>query len=246
MQSTTEVLPRNSEDSGLALNLYSQIRINSFFNSSYTTWRALAPVAQRKALSDPSGSACFISVILEDRNMDYIEKVYEQGVSNAQFHLDNGEVLSRESNASLSIIMTAGLGALGYVAHLIESNASLALTLALVATSFHLFIIAGLMVRKCLSAEDVMPVHNEAQNLIHPECTWNEVLKVEVKNLQARTEFNRLRNRDVGKWLNGLRMAAFLSPVTFALVWGVALALGADEVSMSAFQAAVVVWLALA
>lgn len=154
------------------------------------------------------------------------EERYQAGIRNIEFHLDNSETLSRDANTSLSILLTAGLGSLGYTAHLIETSAPTEAWAATGAVTIHLLIICGMMVRHCLSADDIMPPTNEPRNLKCEGYEWGEILPAEVDNLQVRIDFNQARNKRTGAWLNRLRYAAFAIPVTFALVWGAVSALG--------------------
>lgn len=153
--------------------------------------------------------------------MSTVLQAYEQGLKNAEFHIANADSLQKEANSSLTVILAAGLGALGYSARLIEQNAPLELIGAVGAVSVHLLMVAGLLVRRCLSAGDIMPPANEPSNLAHQNFTWEEVITVEIPNLDVRISFNQARNKIVGRWLNGLRYAAFSSPLTFLLVWAV-------------------------
>ena len=147
------------------------------------------------------------------------EQQYQAGLKNIEFHLNNSESLSKDANASLRILLAAGLGALGYTAHLIETSAPGEVWGATGAVAVHLLVICGLMVRHCLSADDIMPPTNEPRNLECKGYSWEEILPVETGNLQVRIDFNHARNKRTGAWLNYLRYAAFFAPVTFALVW---------------------------
>ena len=153
-----------------------------------------------------------------------------------EFHLGNSESLSRDANTSLSILLTAGLGALGYTAHLIETSAPTEVWAATGAVAVHLLIICGLMVRHCLSADDIMPPTNEPRNLKCEGYEWDEILPVEIDNLQVRIDFNQARNKRTGTWLNWLRYVAFATPITFVLVWAVVLALDSASDTESSSQ----------
>jgi len=133
------------------------------------------------------------------------EERYQTGLKNMEFHLENSESLSRDANASLSILLSAGLGALGYTAHLLEASAPTQVWAATGAAAVHLLIICGMMVRHCLSADDIMPPTNEPRNLKCEGYEWEEILPVEIDNLQVRIDFNQARNRRTGICLNKLR-----------------------------------------
>ena len=154
-----------------------------------------------------------------------IKEVYGEGKETARFHLENSTILTREANSTLLITMAAGLGALGYTARLIEEGASSQLVVAVGLVAIHLLLVAVFLVRKCLSAADIMPVTNEPRNLYQKDFEWEQVLEAELGNLDARIQFNQLRNKVVGTWLNGLRYAAFAAPLTFLVAWLVGSAL---------------------
>jgi hypothetical protein len=147
------------------------------------------------------------------------EKQYQAGLKNIEFHLSNSESLSRDANASLTILLAAGLGALGYTANLIEKSAPCEVWAATGAVAIHLLITCGLLVRHCLSADDIMPPTNEPRNLDCTGYAWDDILAVENCNLQVRIDFNHARNKRTGVWLNRLRYTAFAAPITFGLVW---------------------------
>jgi hypothetical protein len=153
------------------------------------------------------------------------EERYQAGLKNMEFHLSNSDALCREANASLGILLTAGIGALGYTAHLVETSGPCEVWAATAAVAVHLFVTCVLLVYHCLSVDDVMPPTNEPQNLKCEGYTWEEVLPVELDNLQVRIDFNQARNERTGAWLNNLRFAAFAVPVTFVVVWAVVSAL---------------------
>ena len=144
-------------------------------------------------------------------------EIYKEGKENLGFHLKNGEILTKEANTALSIVMAAGLGSLGLAAHSIEKSAPLFLTVALLLLSFHLLGVSALIVRWCLNVSDVMPAANEPKNLNVEGCTWEEIVDRALDGLQWRIEFNRDRTENVGKWLTRLRFAAFAAPITFLL-----------------------------
>jgi hypothetical protein len=165
------------------------------------------------------------------------EQRYQTGLKNMEFHLGNSETLSRDANTSLSILLAAGLGALGYTANLIDKSAPTEVWAATGAVAVHLLIICGMMVRHCLSADDIMPPTNEPRNLKCEGYEWEEILPVEIDNLQVRIDFNQARNKRTGTWLNRLRYAAFAVPTTFALVWGVVSVWDSASDAQSEFRA---------
>lgn len=160
-------------------------------------------------------------------------KAYEHGLKNAEFHLACGDSLTAAGNFSLSLFSGAALGALGYAAHLLESHAGTPLILGTLAVALHLLVVSTLLVLKCLKADDAHPAHAEPKALLPqpggPEFPWEEQIRYEIEHLTFRIAANRYRNEQVAKWLNRLRIAGVLAPVTFTLVFGALAGAQADE-----------------
>ncbi len=160
-------------------------------------------------------------------------KAYEHGLKNAEFHLACGDSLTAASNFSLSLFSGAALGALGYTAHLVESHAETPLIVATLAVALHLLVVSTLLVLKCLWADDAHPAHAEPKALLPqpggPVFTWEEQIRYEIEHLTYRIQANRYRNEQVAKWLNRLRIAGVLAPVTFILVFGASALAQGDE-----------------
>lgn len=162
--------------------------------------------------------------ITDAERTELVKEAYQQGLETVRFHLDCADALAREANSALTLIMGAGIGALGYSAHLLEEGdvGTTLLAVAAGAVAVHMFILAAILTRQCLSARDVMPATNEPNNLIVDGYSWAEIREEDAKNLNVRIQFNRTRNLGVGKWLNKIRYCAFAAPVTFSVAWWVA------------------------
>jgi len=146
-----------------------------------------------------------------------ITEIYKEGKENLEFHLKNWDILTKEANTSLAIIMFAGFSAIGFTAQYIEKEAPFFLIFALLLVSLHLLTVSVLIVHHCLRASNVMPAANEPKNLHHPDFEWEEILEADLENLQKSIESNAESCANKGKWLNRLRYAAFAVVFTFFL-----------------------------
>lgn len=155
------------------------------------------------------------------------EKIYEAGLENIRFRVESHQILKRESNSTLSLMLGGSLAALGYFAHLMETDGSYMMSGAILFTSGWLLYLCGLTIRKCLGTDEVHVPTNTPKNLSAGKAqTWDDKLKPELENLQNRIQDYVELNRNLGNELNEIRKKVLFSPLAF--LFGAAAGLAID------------------
>ncbi len=147
--------------------------------------------------------------------LDYVEAAAKD---NAAFHLGNADVLARESNTLLNILLAGAGGSLAYLITLLDKGSALWMKAGVASIALYLFLVAALLLLKCLYIRPFFPATNEPKNLMAPEYPLESIRRVELQNRQACIDANRDRNDTVGMWLNRCRALATATPIVFAVV----------------------------
>lgn len=153
--------------------------------------------------------------------LDYIEG---EAKSNAAFHITNADNLTKESNTLLNLLLAGAGGALALAGGLLQKAAPVPIwqIAAVGAAATYLFGLAWLVVNRCLRVQDIWPPANEPANYPLTGFSVDEVRQGDLINRQKCSDLNRIRNEDVGVWLNRSRTLAAATPVVTALAGVVA------------------------
>jgi hypothetical protein len=153
--------------------------------------------------------------------LDYIEN---EARANAAFHITNADNLSKESNTLLNILLTGAGGSLAFVAALLQKTSPVPpwQPWAVGAAATYFFILAALVVWKCLWVHDIWPPANEPGNFPLTGYTLDDIRKFDLENKQRCCDNNRTRNERVGSWLNRCRALAVATPIITAFAAWVA------------------------
>lgn len=151
--------------------------------------------------------------------LDWVET---RASSNADFHIQCSETLLRESNTLLNIMLGGAGGGIALAFALHEKGVSAWQIAAIAAASIYFFVIVAVLTWKCLRVRPIYPPANEPQNLLHEDFDLDAIRRVELRNRQACIDANRLRNDEVGLWLNRCRLLAAATPMVITLVGGTA------------------------
>lgn len=149
--------------------------------------------------------------------LDFIEG---EARSNAAFHITNADNLSKESNTLLNLLLAGAGGSLAFVAALLQKATPVPSwqTWAVGAAAAYLFAISALLVWKCLWIRPIWPSANEPKNFPLSGYTVEELRQFDLENKQQCCDNNRIRNEQVGAWLNGCRALAASTPIVTVLV----------------------------
>lgn len=158
--------------------------------------------------------------------LDYIEG---EARINAAFHLTNADNLTKEGNTLLNLLLAGAGGALALVAALLQKTTPVPSwqPWAVGAASAYLFILAALVVWKCLWVQEIWPPANEPKNFPLTGYTVEQIREFDLQNKQQCCDNNRVRNERVGTWLNRCRALAAATPVVTACAAWAAVAVGA-------------------
>ena len=147
--------------------------------------------------------------------LDFFEA---EAKENAGFHIACAETLMREANMFLNLLLAGAGGGLALTITLAEKLAPAWQTVATGATSGYLFLLAGLLLMKCLRVRPIYPPANEPKNLMQEGFSIEQIRKAEMKARQVCIDANRDRNDEVGFWLNTCRGMAAATPIIFLAV----------------------------
>lgn len=156
---------------------------------------------------------------MDQHVLDFAER---EGKENLKFQIECGDDLQKQSNTTLSFLITGGGAALAFSFKEFQANPDTnPLFWVLGAVSCYFFLLACILVRKCLWVGLVMPPTNEPKNLMVEGFGVDQIREAELSNIQHRIEFNANRNESVGNSLNRVRVAIFASPIFCILVYGI-------------------------
>jgi hypothetical protein len=147
--------------------------------------------------------------------LDFFEA---EAKENAAFHIACAETLMREANTFLNLLLAGAGGALALMVTLAEKLAPTWQIFGTAATSAYLFLLAGLLLLKCLRVRPIYPPANEPKNLMQDGFSLEQIRRAEMKARQTCIDINRIRNDAVGLWLNRCRGMTAATPLIFLAV----------------------------
>lgn len=159
--------------------------------------------------------------------LDYIEA---EARANAAFHIANADNLTKESNTLLNLLLAGAGGSLAFVAALLQKTTPVPSwqPWAVGAASAYLFVLAALVVWKCLWVQDIWPPANEPGSFPLTGYTVEQIRQFDLQNKQQCCDRNRARNERIGAWLNRCRALAAATPLfTAAAAWAAVVAAAA-------------------
>lgn len=142
--------------------------------------------------------------------LDYAEK---SGIENLKERTQNGDLIRREANTLLALLLSGGGAALYFAAK--QGPLS---TVAL-AVSIWLFFVALVLTLKCLMFANYPAVWNEPRNLNHQSYELDAIRAFELENLQQRIEQATALNYTKSDWLNICIIAGCATPVIAFIAW---------------------------
>lgn len=150
---------------------------------------------------------------------DLLDFIETESRANAAFHITNADNLTKESNTLLNLVLAGGGGALALAAGLLQKITPVPRwqIAAVSAAAGYLFLLAGLIIWRCLWVQDIWPPSNEPKNFPLTGYSVDELPGFDLENQQGRIGKNRTRNEVVGTWLNKCRALAAPTPIVTAL-----------------------------
>jgi hypothetical protein len=151
---------------------------------------------------------------MDDQTLTYIEKAARD---NLDGHRNVADMIQRESNVLLALVLSGAAGALAYSAQ--SSAMANAMSIPSIVTSVYLFLIAVVVAAKCLSLREYPALTNEPRNLLVPNLTFEQIRTFELDNVQKRIDDSVKINGQRADWLNCCRYAAAATPVVAIATW---------------------------
>jgi hypothetical protein len=148
--------------------------------------------------------------------MERIDWLENLAISNLRSKHENADLIMREANTTLTIILSAIGVSIAYFANQWGSNKGIAIAALLV--SFYLIACALFLIRKCLHFEDFPALFNEYKNLNQPSIEFEKLRHLELANIQKRCEDADEIILDRSIWLNRIRVSIALSPIFTVVV----------------------------
>jgi hypothetical protein len=143
--------------------------------------------------------------------MELIDWLENTAIANLRSKHENADLIMREANTTLTIILS-GIGVTtAYFANQWNINKDIAIISLFV--SFYLIVCALCLVRKCLYLKDFPALYNEYKNLNQPSIEFEKLRHQELANIQKRCEDADEIILDRSIWLNRIRISVALSPV---------------------------------
>ncbi len=155
--------------------------------------------------------------------MELIDWLENAAISNLRSKHENAELIMREANTTLTVILSAIGVTIAYFANQWNEDKGIAYVSLIV--SIYLIICALVLVNKCLSLEDFPALFNEYKNLNQPSIAFDRLRHLELANIQARCEEADKIILTRSTWLNKIRVYIAISPIFGAIVFGIQQAL---------------------
>jgi hypothetical protein len=116
----------------------------------------------------------------------------------------------------LNLLLAGAGGSVAYFVNLVGKGAPLWQQAGIGAASAYLFVVAAIVLWRCLRIGPLWPPSNEPANFPMQGFSIDSIRAVELRNKQACIAANMQRNDFVGAWLNRCRKLAVATPIVFA------------------------------
>ena len=151
---------------------------------------------------------------MDDETLTYIEKAARE---NLDGHRSVAEMIQRESNVLLALVISGAAGALAYSAQ--PSALANGMVIPSLTTSLYLFATAVVIAAKCLALQEYPSTSNEPRNLRTGNLPLEQIRLFELENIQKRIDDSVAINGRRADWLNRCRYAAAATPVVAIATW---------------------------
>ncbi len=156
----------------------------------------------------------------EDNRKNLLLWAEKAAIENIKAHHASTDIIAKEAATTLTVFLAAMGGGFAFAMKALDSNGWTWLAVGASVFAGWFLVLSALLVTKCLKVRALPPMFNEPDNLYMPQHAYLDVLESELKGFQRRIEAIGKENGRVVRWLNGLRLAAVLSPAPTALAAG--------------------------
>lgn len=151
-----------------------------------------------------------------DDNEKMLEWSEQMAMENLRGHLASVDAIKKETVITLSVLFAALAGCLAYLGQHVDGKQLQPVAWGALGAAVWLFGVCAALVVRCLRIADVPAITNSGRTLYQPEYTLAQIRKVELGNIDERSEQARQRAVSDSDWLNRLRVVALLAPLAFA------------------------------
>lgn len=149
---------------------------------------------------------------------ELINWIEAQARSTVDFGIACSDALERQANTLINTLIVGAGGSFAYFVSLSEKKAVLWQQWGMFAVAIWLFLVAAIVLIKCMWSGHMYPPTNDPENMLAvKKYSLIEVKGFQLDHVQFAIKFNRARNNSVGLWLNGARALTILTPGAFAI-----------------------------
>lgn len=146
--------------------------------------------------------------------LEWIEK---QAQDSLKARYATAELISKEAQTTLTVLLAGVGGSAAYASKLLDPGAASPIAISFAAVCFYLVGLCVYLVTKCMMFESYPALYQDPKNLLQPQYTLDELREAEVTNIGDRIDEASEINLRRAKRLNGVRLAAAVSPLVFVL-----------------------------
>jgi len=150
-------------------------------------------------------------------NEKMLEWAESMALENLRSHLNALAAIKQETVITLSVLFAAMAGCIAYLGQHTNGKHLDPVAWGAVFAAIWLFAVCAALIIQCLRVADAPTPTNNGSVLYQPQFTLEQVRKVELANIDARSTQAQQRAARDSKWLNWLRMAALLTPLAFGI-----------------------------
>ena len=146
---------------------------------------------------------------------DVLEWAEKQGLEGLKTRFATAEIIAKEAQATLTVLLAGIGGSATYAAKLFEPTSGSASTWGFAVTCVYLIVCSIFLIARCMRFESYPALFQTPTNLMQRAYSLDELREVELENLSDRIREAAAINQRRGQTLNKVRLAAALSPVVF-------------------------------
>lgn len=148
---------------------------------------------------------------------ELIEWVEKQGLDSIRARYATAEVIAREAQTTLTVLLAGVGGSAAYATKLLEPGPPEPLTIAAAAVCGYLAALSAILVFACMRFESFPAQFQEPTNLL-VDAPFLKIRESELRNLDARIKQATAINARKARNLNNIRLMAIFSVVVFLAV----------------------------
>ena len=148
---------------------------------------------------------------------DLLDWVEQKSSENLAFRSAMNEALNKDANNFLTILITAMGATSAFAVNHYSSQRTDELFVGAVATSFWLFLLAAILVIKCIMTRLHLPPGNEPASLYQKNHSLEAIREAELKNTQFVINKITEECEAYSTWLDRVRLLTLFSPFVFLI-----------------------------